>query len=93
MTDYLTLVEVLAIHEDQIERDGGARGVRGGGLLEAALYRPQTGYYSDILEEAAALWEIVERLVRPVGFGDILALEAISDKDAAHQQPVVNTQY
>ena len=27
------------------------------GLLEAALFRPQTGYYADLLEEAAALWE------------------------------------
>lgn len=57
MTDYLTVAEVLAIHEDQIDRYGGARGVRDHGLLEAALYRPQTGYYADLLEEAAALWE------------------------------------
>jgi death-on-curing protein len=26
-------------------------------LLEAALYRPQTGYYTDLIEEGAALWE------------------------------------
>ena len=32
-------------------------GVRDCGLLEAALYRPQTGYYADLIEEAAALWE------------------------------------
>lgn len=57
MTDYLTVIEVLAIHEDQVERYGGAHGVRDMGLLEAALFRPQTGYYSDLLEEAAALWE------------------------------------
>jgi death-on-curing protein len=57
MTDYLTLAEVLAIHEDQIERYGGAHGVRDHGLLESALYRPQTGYYHDLIEEAAALWE------------------------------------
>lgn len=57
MTDYLTLLEVLAMHEDQIERYGGARGVRDHGLLESALYRPQTGYYADLIEEAAALWE------------------------------------
>jgi len=31
--------------------------VRDRGLLEAALYRPQTGYYADLIEEAAALWE------------------------------------
>ena len=57
MTDYLTVVEVLAIHADQIERYGGTQGVRDPGLLEAALYRPQTGYYSDLIEEPAALWE------------------------------------
>jgi len=57
MTDYLTLVEVLAIHADQIERYGGSHGIRDPGLLEAALYRPQTGYYRDLVEEAAALWE------------------------------------
>ena len=57
MTDYLTVAEVLAIHADQIERYGGTQGIRDQGLLEAALYRPQTGYYADLVEEAAALWE------------------------------------
>src|ERR1700758_1669390 len=57
MSDYLTLADVLAIHADQIERYGGSSGVRDFGLLEAALYRPQTGYYADLIEEAAALWE------------------------------------
>lgn len=57
MTDYLTLAEVLAIHADQIERYGGSHRVRDLGLLEAALYRPQTGYYADLFEQAAALWE------------------------------------
>jgi death-on-curing protein len=57
MTDYLTVVEVLAIHDDQIERYGGASGLRDGGLLEAAIFRPQTGYYADLIEEAAAFWE------------------------------------
>jgi len=57
MTDYLTMAEVLAMHADQIERYGGSQGVRDPGLLEAALYRPQTGYYADLIDEAAALWE------------------------------------
>lgn len=51
------MAEVLAIHADQIERYGGHHGVRDPGLLESALYRPQTGYYPDLIEEAAALWE------------------------------------
>jgi death on curing protein len=57
VTDYLTLTEVLAMHQDQIERYGGTSGARDYGLLESALYRPQTGYYADLMEEAAALWE------------------------------------
>src|ERR1035438_8629626 len=57
MTDSLTVADVLAMHADQIERYGGSHGVRDRGLLEAAIYRPQTGYYADLIEEAAALWE------------------------------------
>jgi len=57
VTDFLTLSDVLAIHADQIERYGGSSGLRDPGQLEAALYRPQTGYYADPIEEAAALWE------------------------------------
>src|ERR1700688_2048053 len=57
MTDYLTVAEVLAMLADQIERYGGSHGVRDPGLLEAALFRPQTDYYADHIEEAAALWE------------------------------------
>jgi death-on-curing protein len=56
-TVYLTVAEVLAIHQDQIERFGGSAGVRDPGQLEAALFRPQTGYYADLVAEAAALWE------------------------------------
>jgi death-on-curing protein len=55
--DFLTIADVLAIHADQIDRFGGAPGLRDAGALEAALFRPQTGYYADVLEEAAALWE------------------------------------
>jgi death-on-curing protein len=56
-TDYLTLPEVLSVHADQIARYGGKPGVRGPGHLEAALFRPKTGHYLDLIEEAAALWE------------------------------------
>ncbi len=57
MTDYLTVIEVLAIHADQIENYGGASGIRDLPMLEAALFRPQAGFYADLIEEAAALWE------------------------------------
>lgn len=54
---YLSLDEALTIHERLIERFGGSPGVRDPGLLKSALYRPQTGYYADLAEMAAALFE------------------------------------
>jgi death-on-curing protein len=54
---YLTLDEALYIHAELIRVFGGAEGVRDKGLIESALLRPQTGYYADLIEEAAALWE------------------------------------
>ena len=55
--DYLTVADVLGMHTVLMKRYGGATGVRDPGALEAALFRPQTGYYDDILAEAAALLE------------------------------------
>jgi death on curing protein len=57
VTEYLTVAEVLAMHADQIDRYGGSGGLRDPGQLESALFRPQTGYYADLVEQAAALWE------------------------------------
>ncbi|MCI5077840.1 type II toxin-antitoxin system death-on-curing family toxin [Oricola sp.] len=54
---YLTLQDALYIHREQLRLFGGASGIRDAGLIEAALLRPQTGYYSGVIEEAAALWE------------------------------------
>lgn len=54
---YLTVDEVLAMHRALVERFGGPAGVRDLGLLESALYRPRTGYYQDLTEMAAALFE------------------------------------
>ena len=55
--DYLTVADVLGMHTVLLQRYGGAPGVRDPGALEAALYRPQTGYYEDIVAEASALME------------------------------------
>lgn len=55
--DYLTVADVLGMHIVLMQRYGGALGVRDPGALEAALFRPQTGYYDDIVAEAAALLE------------------------------------
>ena len=55
--DYLTVADVLGLHAILLQRYGGAPGVRDPGALEAALFRPQTGYYDDIVMEASALLE------------------------------------
>lgn len=55
--DFLTLSDVLGMHTVLMERYGGASGLRDPGALESALFRPQTGYYDDIIAEAAALME------------------------------------
>lgn len=57
MTIYLTPVEVVVMQHVLIERHGGSHGLRDAGALEAALFRPQSGYYDDVVWEAAALFE------------------------------------
>jgi len=54
---YLSLDDVHFIHDEQLRLFGGGDGVRDEGLILAAILRPQTGYYADLIEEAAALWE------------------------------------
>jgi death-on-curing protein len=55
--DWLTVADLLGLHRVLVQRHGGAPGVRDPGALESALFRPQTGYYADIVAEAAALLE------------------------------------
>lgn len=57
MADYLTVAEVYRMQHRLIEMFGGLNGVRDKGAVEAAVFRPQTGYYKSIEEEAAALME------------------------------------
>jgi death-on-curing protein len=54
---FLSVDEALAIHQRLIEAFGGAPGLRDPGLLESALFRPRTGYYENLAEMAAALFE------------------------------------
>jgi death-on-curing protein len=54
---FLSLDEAIAIHERLIDKFGGTAGIRDKGLLESALFRPQTGYYEDLAQMAAALFE------------------------------------
>ena len=57
MITYPTADEVLSIHRTLIEKFGGLHGIRDMGVLESALARTQSGYYQDLIEEGAALWE------------------------------------
>jgi len=54
---YPTVAETIETHRILIEEFGGSRGLRDRGLLEAAVMRPQSGYYGSLIEEAAALME------------------------------------
>lgn len=58
---YLTLEQILVIHEDQIALYGGTSGLRDLSLLESALFRPQTSFadndlYKTLFDKAATLW-------------------------------------
>lgn len=63
---FLTLDEVLALHADQIERYGGALGIRSIGMLESALAMPQATFNGQFLHAtlpemaAAHLFHIVQ---------------------------------
>jgi death-on-curing protein len=57
VTSYPTIDDVIAVHAQLIARFGGSLGLRDRGALESALARPRSGYYEDIVQEAAALWE------------------------------------
>lgn len=58
-TIYVDLEMALYIHQDSIDTWGGSHGIRDMGLLDSALSRPQSGYYKDIIEEAAVLLESI----------------------------------
>ena len=57
MTHYLTMDEVVLMHEILIRKFGGSPGLRDRGALDRAIHRPQSSYYPDIQTEAAALFE------------------------------------
>lgn len=54
---YPTVAEVIATDRTLIEEFGGTPGLRDRAALESAVFRPQSGYYADLLDEVAALME------------------------------------
>ena len=57
MAEYLTVAEVYRMQHRLIQLFVGLHGVRDKGAVEAAVFRPQTGHYNSLDEEAAALME------------------------------------
>jgi death on curing protein len=70
--EFLTLEDVLALHDELIQRYSGSPGLRDAGLLEAALAMPQAGfggqYFHDFPHEMAAAY--LFHLVRNHAFID-----------------------
>lgn len=52
--DHLTVADLLGMRAILVKRFGGGSGARDPGALDAALFRPQTGYCDEIGAEAAA---------------------------------------
>ena len=57
MSRYLSTAEVVEINAEMVRKFGGTHAIRDNALLESAIARPQSGYYEDIFEQAAALFE------------------------------------
>ncbi len=66
MAEYPTVVEVLRIHA-LLARDFGE-------FLEAAVIRPQTGYYDDPVAEPAALLEGTRQMVATQRRGTVVEM-------------------
>ena len=59
MTRYLTLDEVLHLHQRVVAQSGGAAGLRDPGALDSALAQPRMGFggqllYPTLFDQAAA---------------------------------------
>jgi death-on-curing protein len=57
VTHYPSVEDVLAAQDEVLGRFGGGAGLRDRAALESALARPRSGYYLDLIQQAAALWE------------------------------------
>ena len=78
MTDYLTTSDLIGIHKNLTGLYGGGSTTRDRGALKAALFRPQTGEYDDIIAEAAALMESLS-VNRPFIDGNLRTAFAATD--------------
>ncbi len=58
--DWLTVEEVIDIHQKLIQQSGGATGIRDLGALQSAVAQPQASFagqllYPDVVQQASAL--------------------------------------
>ena len=68
---YLSLLEILELHDNIIEVSGGAKGIRDMRALESAINQPsltfnQIDLYPDILTKAADIFELVIEMPRNI---------------------------
>ena len=49
--DFLSIDDVLCIHQDQVERYGGAQSIRDAKVLLSAVAMPQAGFDGDYLQK------------------------------------------
>ena len=100
-TIFLTLEQILIIHEDQLERYGGSFGLRDLPLLESAIFRPQSSFggedlYVTIFDKAAAMMHsllknhaFVDGNKRTATVSTIMLLELNRYKLAVNQKELV----
>ncbi len=101
--EYLSVGQVLALHEQQLRRYGGATGLRDRGALESALARPAATFggddlYPDIADKVAALMyslalnhPFVEGNKRVAAFAAIVFIEANGHEFLATPDQLVET--
>ena len=59
---YLTIEQVVFLHDEIVKKTGGSLGIRDWNLLHSAIFRPQSSFagkdlYPNIFKEAGALWQ------------------------------------
>jgi death on curing protein len=54
---FIDMQDIVLMHGVLINRFGGSPGLRYKAGLDAALLRSQSGYYPDVISQAAALFE------------------------------------
>lgn len=99
---YLSVKDILLLHELQIETHGGSHGLRDLGLLESAVARPQATFggvdlYTSIFDKAAALvhsllmnHQFVDGNKRTAMFSMMTFIELNGYKFKAEQKEVVD---